>query len=107
MRKYFKQLLSKYRKQEKGKKVFITNSLLFHDLLLHANHEYVLIHDCYLQTKDMKWHSRCLGYNGFLRMFIAPNINMNDIIYFYVDDSHFMSRFENYTTYHLLFIRQL
>lgn len=98
MEKYFRQLLSKYRKMERRKKVFINNSLVFHDILLHANQEYVLIHDCYLQTKDMKWHTRSLGYDGFLRRFIAPNINMNDIIYFYVDNITFMNEFENEVT---------
>lgn len=98
MRKYFRQLLSKYRKMERSKKVFLNNSLVFHDILLHANQEYVFICDCYLQTKDMKWHTRSLGYERFLRRFIAPNINMNDIIYFYVDDKTFMNEFANYAT---------
>lgn len=98
MGKYFRQLLLKNRELEKKKKVFINNSLVFNDILLHANQQYIIIYDCYLQTKDMKWHTRKLVYDGFLRRFIAPNFNMNDIIYFYVDNKTFMKQFENEVT---------
>ena len=98
MWKYFRQLLSKYMKMERRKKVFINNSLVFHDILLHANQEYILIYDCYLQTKDMKWHTQKLVYNAVLRRFIAPTLNMNDIIYFYVDNKTFMNIFETDVT---------